>query len=257
MQSNILEKLKDDKEYYGGIGKNYVSNSDISTLLFNPQNFGKDREKTAAMVKGSYLHHLILEPTKAESVQFVDASTRNTKLYKEYIKESEEDIVLLKSEKELMEELSNIMTMKFDFYEKIFNENSLIEQPFIKEHHGVMWKGKADIVNHTGYTNEHEQLVTYAIDIKTTSDINRFSYSASKFNYDSQAYLYKDGFGVDEFWFFVICTTNKVCGMFKAEQSFLERGAEKVRRASENYLKYFGKDKVDDPTNFYIEGKLF
>jgi hypothetical protein len=30
---NILELLKDDSNYYGGVGKAYLSNSDIGTLL--------------------------------------------------------------------------------------------------------------------------------------------------------------------------------------------------------------------------------
>ena len=39
----IVSKLKDDKEYYNGIGKNYLSNSDISTLLNNPKQFRTPR----------------------------------------------------------------------------------------------------------------------------------------------------------------------------------------------------------------------
>ena len=35
----IVSKLKDDKEYYDGIGKNYLSNSDISILLNNPKQY--------------------------------------------------------------------------------------------------------------------------------------------------------------------------------------------------------------------------
>ena len=38
--SDIIEKLRDDAEYYGGVGKNYLSNSDISSLLNNPKEFG-------------------------------------------------------------------------------------------------------------------------------------------------------------------------------------------------------------------------
>ena len=34
-----LEKLKDDKHYYGKFGKQYLSNSDIITLLNDPKNF--------------------------------------------------------------------------------------------------------------------------------------------------------------------------------------------------------------------------
>ena len=55
------------------------------------------------------------------------------------------------------------------------------EQPGIIELEGQMWKGKADIVNHD------EKLI---IDLKTTADLQKFRYSASKYNYDSQAYIY-------------------------------------------------------------------
>ena len=51
------------------------------------------------------------------------------------------------------------------------------EVPEIKEIEGVMWKGKADIINH------EEKLV---IDLKTTGDIDRFQWSAKKFNYDEE-----------------------------------------------------------------------
>ena len=40
---SVLNKLKNDKEYYEGIGKEYVSNSDISALLTNPKKFGVSR----------------------------------------------------------------------------------------------------------------------------------------------------------------------------------------------------------------------
>ena len=41
---NVIEKLKDDKEYYHGVGKQYISNSDIGNLLKNPKLFGVSRE---------------------------------------------------------------------------------------------------------------------------------------------------------------------------------------------------------------------
>jgi len=31
-----IEKLRDDENYYGKFGKQYLSNSDIGTLLTNP-----------------------------------------------------------------------------------------------------------------------------------------------------------------------------------------------------------------------------
>ena len=42
----VIEKLRDDNEYYNGVGKNYLSNSDIGTLHKNPRLFGQKREDT-------------------------------------------------------------------------------------------------------------------------------------------------------------------------------------------------------------------
>ena len=36
-----IEKLREDEHYYGKFGKQYLSNSDIGTLLTNPLALGK------------------------------------------------------------------------------------------------------------------------------------------------------------------------------------------------------------------------
>ncbi len=61
----------------------------------------------------------------------------------------------------------------------------LYEEPCRTNFVGNTWKGKADIINH------YEKLV---IDLKTTGDIDKFKWSAQKFNYDSQAYIYRTFF---------------------------------------------------------------
>jgi hypothetical protein len=38
--SDIIEQLRDDANYYGKVGKQYLSNSDIKVLLDNPAMFG-------------------------------------------------------------------------------------------------------------------------------------------------------------------------------------------------------------------------
>ena len=96
MSDKIIKQLKDDKEYYGGIGKNYLSNSDIGTLLSNPKEFGIPREDNVNFAKGRLFHHLILEPEKVQNWIAVDVSSRNTKKYKEILAESEEPFFLLK-----------------------------------------------------------------------------------------------------------------------------------------------------------------
>ena len=40
-KKEVLERLKDDEHYYGEYGRNFISNSDIRTLMTNPLEFKK------------------------------------------------------------------------------------------------------------------------------------------------------------------------------------------------------------------------
>ena len=130
---DILEKLRDDKEYYGAFGKQYLSNSDIGTLLTNPQEFGVSRPDNANFAKGRYFHQLILEPEKAAKVEFVDVSSRTTKAYKEFIKDNDVEFALLNKEGEELRGLVKTMMNNLDMYELIANTNNEYEVPSIKE----------------------------------------------------------------------------------------------------------------------------
>ena len=46
----IIKTLRQDDEYYDGIGKKYLSNSNIETLLKNPKQYGVPKQKTVAML---------------------------------------------------------------------------------------------------------------------------------------------------------------------------------------------------------------
>ncbi len=98
-----------------------------------------------------------------------------------------------------------------------------------------MWKGKADIINH------EEKLV---IDLKTTSDIDRFQWSASKFNYDSQAFIYSTLFGY-EMLFIVIDKETHQIGLFDCSPDFYSRGEDKVRKACDAYELFYQTDNFD------------
>ena len=78
-----LEKLKDDQHYYGKFGKQFLSNSDISTLLTNPLALRDPQKQIPAFLVGGYFHTAILEPDKLKKFRIVEASTRNTKAYRE------------------------------------------------------------------------------------------------------------------------------------------------------------------------------
>ena len=119
------------------------------------------------------------------------------------------------------------------------------EVPGITELEGHKWKGKADIINHS------EKLV---VDLKTTADLNKFKYSASKYNYDSQAYIYSKLFGY-EMVFIVIDKNTGQIGIFDCSPQFYERGKDKVERAVQAY-ELFYKSEGFDPTQYFINKTL-
>ena len=244
MSDNIIKQLKDDKEYYGGIGKNYLSNSDIGALLSNPKEYGIQKEDNVNFSKGRLFHHLILEPEKVQDWSTVDVSSRNTKKYKEILAESGEPFLLLQKEYDDITELAKVMTANLDFYDMIYADGNQFEVPEIGEIGGVMWKGKADIV-----------CDDCLIDIKTTSDINKFIYRARMYNYDSQAYVYHTLFG-KPLKFLVIDKSNGQLGVFETTADFIEKGAEKVQKAIQVYNQFFGKDATDDVNQYYRHVEL-
>ena len=241
---DVLTKLKDDVQYYGDFGKQYLSNSDIGTLLTNPKCFGLSRPDNANFAKGRLFHQLILEPEKANDWKFVDVASRNSKAYKEHVLESNVEVALLQKEADEIQHLVKVMMSNMDFYDVIRKDGNEYEVPSVGEIEGVMWKGKADIV--------HPEMI---IDIKTTSKLDDFKWSARKYNYDSQCYIYQQLFG-KPLVFYVIDKTTGMLGIFRPTEDFIRGGREKVRKAVDVYNKFFSKDATEDINFFYVEDYL-
>ena len=241
-KEDVIKKLREDEHYYGDFGKKYLSNSDIKTLLTNPLALGKASEMRPAFLVGGYFHTAILEPDKLKKYKVIPSSTRNTKAYKEM---SGGELCLLQHEVDQIELMTDKILSNNVCKDLIRGDWVEYEQPSIKMIEGEMWKGKADIINH------NEKLV---IDLKTTSDIQKFRYSASKFNYDSQAYIYSKLFGY-EMVFIVIDKNTHQLGIFDCSNEFYERGKDKVQRAVEAY-KLFYKQNGFDPTQYFINKTL-
>ena len=230
----ILEKLRDDEHYYGKFGQQFLSNSDISTLLKNPKDLHKPKSSSPAFLVGGYFHTAILEPDKLKSFKIVEASTRNTKAYKEI---SDGELCLLKHEVDQIELMTQAVMdndVCRDLIKPILGQVEY-EEPRVGKIHDQMWKGKADIINH------EDKLV---IDLKTTSDIDKFQWSASKYNYDSQAYIYSTLFGY-EMLFMVIDKTTHQIGLFDCSPEFYKRGEDKVRKACDAYELFYNTENFD------------
>ena len=245
-KQKILKRLKNDDDYYGDFGKQFLSNSDIYHLLNNPLKFHQAQDPSPAFLVGGYFHTAILEPDKLEKYKVVKSTTRNTKQYKEV---SGGELCLLQHEVDNIELMRGVL-MDNDICRElvsdpVFKKCCGYEVPMIKELEGVTWKGKADIVNHD------ERLV---IDLKTTSDIKKFRNSAYRFNYDSQAYIYSQLFEY-EMLFIVIDKNTHQVGLFDCSPSFYESGLDKVRKAVEVYDLFF-KTEDFDPKQYFINETL-
>ena len=240
-KQEVLDKLKIDEHYYGDFGKQYLSNSDIMALLNNPLALGQQSKPSAAFLVGGYFHTAILEPNKLDKFKIVKSSTRNTKAYKDV---AGGELCLLQHEVDSIE-LMRDKLMNNNVCKSLITGNVEYEQPNIVELEGQMWKGKADIVNHD------EKLI---IDLKTTADITKFKYSASKYNYDSQAYIYSKLFGYEMLFIAIDKNTHQI-GIFDCSPEFYERGQDKVKRAVEAY-ELFYKSEDFDPKQYFLTKTL-
>ena len=244
-KKQILKKLCNDEDYYGEFGNQFLSNSHVGRLLKDPLNVFKPSTPSPAFLVGGYFHTCILEPNKLDKYKVVKSTTRNTKQYKDVaggelcLLQHEVDQIELMREKVMSNDICADLIMGTD------GKLNDFEAPMVTELFGNKWKGKADIVNHD------EKLI---IDLKTTADIDKFQWSANKYNYDSQAYIYSKLFGY-EFLFIVIDKATHKIGMFDCSPEFYERGEDKVRRASEAYDLFY-KTEEFDPKQYFISKTL-
>ena len=244
-KEKILQRLCNDEDYYGEFGNQFLSNSHVGKLLKDPLRAFEPSKPSPAFLVGGYFHTCILEPDKLEKFKVVKSTTRNTKAYKDVaggelcLLQHEVDTIELMRDKVMDNDICADLIMGTD------GKLNDFEVPMITELFGNQWKGKADIVNH------NEKLI---IDLKTTADINKFQYSANKYNYDSQAYIYSKLFGY-EFLFIVIDKNTHQIGMFDCSPQFYERGEDKVRKASEAYDLFY-KTKDFDPKQYFISKTL-
>ncbi len=244
----VINLLKSDTEYYTGIGKQFLSNSDIGILLKNPQQYGIPRPDNKNFIMGRYFHCKMLEPQKLDEYLIANVSSRNSKAYKEFCAEHLIPYAMLKPEQEMADEWCETMLSNMDFYDLIQDSSNQYEVPNVKNigdyQGGALWKGKADIV--------HKD---YVIDLKTSGDILKFKNSVYNYNYDSQGYIYRELFG-KPILFLVIDKSTKVLGMYELSEESYERGKYKVEQALEVYKTFFGEDRTKDIELHYLKGTI-
>jgi|TARA_R110000787_G_scaffold62_3_gene189 hypothetical protein len=228
-EEDILKEMYNDSFYYGHLGKHALSSSSLKMILTSPKTYrnvtkyGDPGKTSPAMEMGKLIHWMVLEPEKVSDVIFVDSATRATKKYKE-AKETHGE-VFLKKDKSAAERITDAV-LRNDQAVSLLHKSEF-EIPAIGILEGLPFRGKADIIQ--GDT---------IIDLKTTADLSTFKYSADKYGYDLQAYMYLRLFNKDKFKFLVVDKASTDIGIYNVSDEFIERGEEKFFRAVENY-KYF------------------
>jgi hypothetical protein len=243
--AQIIELLKDDKNYYGEFGHKFLSNSDIGTLIHNPRMFGKKSEPSLAMLQGSYFHTACLEPLKLKDFILIDASTRTTNIYKDACKEYNSNFLLLKKEAEEVDEMVNALRGNKELSKLVWDNGVKYEVPILGDIQGLMWKGKCDIINGDNI-----------YDLKTTTSLDDFKYSAKKYNYDSQVAIY-EYLTKKKMSFIVIEKGTNRLGYFQVSDEFRESGWTKVGKALENYNKFYGSNPTEDVNQYFLNSYLF
>ena len=243
-KEDLLPKMYDDTFYYGYLGQNALSSSSCKKLLKSPKEYlKKDSGSSAALVAGRIFHTILLEPEKVSELTIVDVASRNTKVFKEALSNHDAQTVYTQREFNTADYLVKQIKKVNEVNEIL--DGCLFEIPEAMMFEGLPFRGKADVL---GFDS--------VIDVKTTSaPIADFKWSADKYGYDLQAYLYLQMFGKSDFKFIVIDKSNADVGIFECSDKFLERGKTKLYKAIDNYNKFF-VDQIESIDQYVFKGLL-
>lgn len=237
-KQELLDNMYNDDFYYGYLGKQALSSSSIKMVLKSPKTYKYvtqyGQEETQPLRDGKLFHTMILEPHKVDDFIFCDTTTKTTNKWKDAVLLGKETnrLVFTNKERKDAERLTDAILRNNEVTS--YFKGADFEIPEVAMIKGLPFRAKADILR-------GEQI----IDLKTTSGINEFRYSADKYGYDLQAYLYKEMFGVKDFVFIAIDKASLDVAVFECSDEFYQRGKEKLHQGIDNYKYFFGSDEVD------------
>ena len=241
-RDEILEKASDDEFYYGYLGKYAFSSTSIKHLLSSPKTYKHILEYGQADAQplrdGWLFHTCVLEPDVFNSQIFVNVQSKNTKKYKDAVAQYGKVFTL--KEKHDAERLADALLRNEMVLEKL--SNSTFEQAEIGEVFGFPFRAKADILS-----NNSEMY-----DLKSTASLQGWKYSADKYGYDVQAFLYCQLFDIlpSRMGFIVIDKGSLDIGYAQVTEEFYERGMLKVKKALQTYEDWFMQE--TDLDQYYI-----
>ena len=244
-KQELIDNMYDDSFYYGYLGKQALSSSSLKMVLSSPKTYKYvtkyGQSETQPLRDGKLFHTMILEPHKIDELTIVDVATKAGKAYKEAKAEGLE--VYTTNEIKAAERLADAILRNDEAVH--YMSKAQFEIPEIAMIDGIPFRAKADIL-------KDNQIV----DLKTTTGLNEFRYSADKYSYDLQAYLYREMFKVDEFVFVCIDKGSLDIGIFECSDEFYDKGKRKLEQGIANYKYFFGEDSDVDLNQYVLRGIL-
>ena len=244
-KQELIDNMYNDEFYYGYLGKQALSSSSLKMVLSSPKTYKYvtkyGQSETQPLRDGKLFHTMILEPHKIDELTIVDVATKAGKAYKEAKAEGLE--VYTTNEIKASERLADAILRNDEALH--YMSKAQFEIPEIAMIDGIPFRAKADILK-----------PNQIIDLKTTTGLNEFRYSADKYSYDLQAYLYREMFNVDEFVFVCIDKGSLDIGIFECSDEFYEKGKRKLEQGIANYKYFFGEDSDVDLNQYVLRGIL-
>ena len=249
-KAELLKRMDDDTFYYGELNKLALSSSSLKLLLSSPKTYKFSMQygsgDSSALRMGALFHWAILEPSKFSEQKFIEVQSRNTKKFREAV--AEFGTVYTAKERSETERLVDAFYR--NEYAKELITKAEFEVPAIDNISAgdftMPFRGKADVL-----------AADRVVDLKTSaSSVKDFSYTAQKYSYDVQCYLYCNLLKRDfkSFYFLVLDKKSLDIGIFNCSEEFYYRGEEKVQKALDLYNKFFIEGA--DLDNYCLTGEL-
>lgn len=246
--TSLLHEMHDDNFYYEYLGVNALSSSACKMLLDSPKSYYMHMKygssDSSSFAVGRLVHLLALEPDRFDDLyDVVPVRSRATKMYKEF--ESTKQHKITAADFDEADRISSALHRNEQVLSMV--KGCEYEVPMCGTYDGLAFRTKADIWNPASKT---------LIDLKTTTNLKAFPFSADKYSYDLQCYLYCTIFGVgwQDFKFIAIDKASLDIGIYDVAESFYLRGKKKLEQAIANYKIFFVD--MEDLDSYTIRGML-
>ena len=244
-KAELVKRMYNDTFYYGELNELALSSSSLKLLLSSPKTYKFSLEygssDSQALRDGWLFHTAILEPEVFSAQEFVEVQSKNTKKFRDA--KAKNPRVFTAKERGDAERLVDAFYR--NEYAKQLITKAEFEVPAIDNVLDYPFRGKADVL-----------ATDRIVDLKTTTNIQNFSWSAQKFSYEVQCYLYCNLFKKEykDFHFLVLDKGSLDIGIFNCSEEFYYRGEEKVQKALDLYNKFFIEGA--DLDNYCLTGEL-